>query len=144
MRALTLWRPWTDAILYGGKDVENRTWAPPSSVIGELIALHAGKHYDIEGAEWMEDDLGLYVPPADADSPVGIVGVARITGFRRQDPDCSPWAFSDYHWMLADVKALSRPVWCRGALGLWRLPSHLEAVVRSLAASPSSPPPPSP
>lgn len=43
MKALTLLNPWAQAIAYWGKDVENRTWAPPASLVGERIAIHAGK-----------------------------------------------------------------------------------------------------
>ena len=118
MRALTLWRPWTDAILYGGKNVENRTWKPPDAIIGERIAIHAGKYYDKHGAIWMQKEE-LYVPPSNAESPIGIVGVARITGYRYQDRCCSPWAFSDYHWLLDEVAPLSEPIPAPGALGLW-------------------------
>lgn len=32
MRALTIRQPWADLILYGGKDVENRTWPVPSTL----------------------------------------------------------------------------------------------------------------
>lgn len=51
MRALTLWRPWTWAIYHAGprrKLIENRDWEPPRSVMGQIIALHAGKTFDRE------------------------------------------------------------------------------------------------
>jgi hypothetical protein len=52
MRALTLWRPWDSAILYLGKPVENRDWPPPMALIGQRIALHSGKKFDLAGAEF--------------------------------------------------------------------------------------------
>jgi len=43
MKALTLWPEWAWAVRRLGKDVENRTWRPPSSVVeGTRIAIHAG------------------------------------------------------------------------------------------------------
>lgn len=36
---------------------------------------------------------------------------------------------------LADVRTLSAPVPCRGALGLWRLPAEAEARVASYLRS---------
>ena len=49
MRALTLWRPWTWAVCHAGKRIENRPWRPWLSVMGQEIALHAGKTYDRAG-----------------------------------------------------------------------------------------------
>lgn len=43
LKALTIWPEWAWAIRWLGKDVENRTWHPPKSIIGKRIALHAGK-----------------------------------------------------------------------------------------------------
>lgn len=44
MKALTIWPEWAWAICQLGKDIENRTWSPPASVIGHRIAIHAGKN----------------------------------------------------------------------------------------------------
>ena len=43
IRGLTLTCPWGPAIAYWGKDVENRTWAPPQTMVGHYLAIHAGK-----------------------------------------------------------------------------------------------------
>lgn len=43
MKALTLWPEWAWAIMHLGKDVENRTWHPPKNILGQRIALHAGR-----------------------------------------------------------------------------------------------------
>lgn len=76
LKALTLWRPYSDAIAKGPKRVENRSWRPPDSQIGRFIAIHAGKRY--EPASWWP---GGYVPPIEAECPTGIVAVARLRGF---------------------------------------------------------------
>ena len=141
MRALTLWRPWPDAILNGGKRVENRRRPPPKGTVGETIALHAGKRYGIGG--WSTAD---WTPPNDADCAQGIVGVARIAGYldlRGVDADGSwrrlesvldeavavrtcqldrdPWWSGPVGWLLDRVVAIE-PVACRGAQGLWTVP----------------------
>lgn len=129
MRALTLWRPWTDAILYAGKRIENRPWKPWPDVIGDVIALHAGLRYDVSGARWMEE-AGLYVPPGPDDSPKGIVGLVRVTGWRESNPILfsepepdDPWFSGPYGWELDDeVTKLAEPIPCKGAQGLWYLP----------------------
>ncbi len=134
MRALTLWRPWTDAILYGGKRVENRPWKPWQRVMGQVIAIHAGVTYDRDGAGWMQE-ADLYTPPAPEDSPQGIVGLARVTGYREKcpglfdEPD-DPWFTGPYGWTLEDVVPLTEPVPCNGALGLWMVKGGVLAAVQ--------------
>ena len=49
MRALTVLQPWADCICGLGKRVENRTWPPPNALIGQRIAIHAGKGFDSKG-----------------------------------------------------------------------------------------------
>ncbi len=46
MKAITVAQPFAWAILEGHKRVENRTRAPPQSLLGERIAIHAGKRRD--------------------------------------------------------------------------------------------------
>jgi hypothetical protein len=114
--ALTIYRPWTDAILHSTKRFENRKWPPWKRVMGRRIAIHAGKKYDREGAEWMlENDL--FVPPAEPDSPTGVVGVARIAGVVESSDD--PWFVGRYGWRLVDVVELPQPVRCLGTQKLW-------------------------
>lgn len=42
MKALTIWQPWASLIMMGAKPFEFRGWKPPSSLIGQRIAIHAG------------------------------------------------------------------------------------------------------
>jgi len=56
VKALTLWQPWSWAIAHAGKRVENRTWAPPASVIGQRVAIHAGLKLDDEAVERLARD----------------------------------------------------------------------------------------
>lgn len=42
MKAITLWPEWAYAITQLGKRVENRTWHPPRSLVGQRFAIHAG------------------------------------------------------------------------------------------------------
>ena len=41
---LTLWPEWAYAVAALGKRVENRSWAAPSSMIGQWIGIHAGAY----------------------------------------------------------------------------------------------------
>jgi hypothetical protein len=44
MKVITTWPEWAWAILNLEKKVENRGWIPPSDVVGQDIAIHAGKN----------------------------------------------------------------------------------------------------
>ena len=145
LRALTLLRPWTDAILYGGKRVENRTWAPPKSIIGTVIALHAGRGYqNLEDSYWPS---GGWQPPSKKDSAEGIVGLARVVRVIGSDPlfadrrpeglpeDQIGWWCGPIGWLLADVQPLKRPVPCVGHLSVWLVPDAVELAVREQIAA---------
>ena len=43
MRALTLHQPWAQLFVWGLKNIETRSWAAPKNLIGQRIAIHAGK-----------------------------------------------------------------------------------------------------
>lgn len=153
MKALTLWRPWSDAIVRGPKRVENRPWAPPGRVLGQVIAIHAGQKYSAGPWEFP----GGYEPPDE--SPLGVVGVARVVGYldrrngRHQSESAllhdehyaelaarlhalneDEWWAGPVGWLLDQVRAIE-PVPCRGALGLWQLPVDVEAEVRRRLAA---------
>ena len=133
MRALTLIRPWPWAVFYLGKDVENRTWIPPASLLrrGDMFAIHAGKSWDADGADFIEDTSGRYIP-ARVDHPTGIVGVVRYLGC--ESDSMSPWFCGPYGWHIDPVRAFADPkvVPCKGALGLWAMPPAVEAAVLAL------------
>lgn len=43
MKALTIWQPWASLIVIGAKPYEFRGWKPPARLVGQRIAIHAGK-----------------------------------------------------------------------------------------------------
>lgn len=57
MRALTIRQPWATLIALGVKTIETRSWRAPRSLIGQTIAIHAGKHQPEPGhvGEWCID-----------------------------------------------------------------------------------------
>ena len=129
VRAITLWRPWTTAILHGPKRVENRPrrWHIPNE--GMLLAIHGGKKFDQRGAAAIRE---LWPQLDDYDHPMGIVGACRVTDVQAIDAKLieeNPWAFGPYCYFLEDVVAFSVPVPLKGQMGLFRLEPHLEAWV---------------
>jgi hypothetical protein len=62
MLALTVRHPWSWAIKYLEKRLENRSWAPPAHLIGQHIAIHGGAapKSKREWTEVAEDVTGIY------------------------------------------------------------------------------------
>ena len=126
MKALTIRQPWLWAILYAGKDIENRTtnW----KYRGQIL-LHAAKGMTLEeyrfGMRYIDRALtinGVVAPdvPDYRDLEKGaILGVATIV-------DCvtdsdSVWFMGEYGYVLENVQILD-PIPCKGNLGLWNVP----------------------
>lgn len=126
--ALSVQQPWAYAIMHMGKDIENRTWAPPHRIIEKRIWIHASKkRQNIDPSELLRspiDDGGL---PTVRELVVGaIIGSVFIVGVRRTSS--SRWyRRGSVGWKLADPEPLAEPVVCRGQLGIWTVgPSILE------------------
>lgn len=125
MKAVTLWRPWPWAFIVAGKPVENRSWQLPETMLGERLAIHAGKTFDEEAADWIEMTFGLTVPP-EREHPTGIVATGVYRGSAAAHGlENSPWYVGPVGWVLGDVRSLDEPLACRGAQRLWTVPVAL-------------------
>ena len=153
MKALTLWQPWAWAVAFGGKDVENRTWAPPVGIERERIAIHAGRRLvPLEDPAWADCKArlreaskrstrilpALPILPGRDDLPHGaIVATAIVKGVIGPFPvvkaDPSPWWSGPWGWELEDVIPLERAVPCAGTQRLWEVPEPVEFLVRGLS-----------
>lgn len=127
MLALTLYQPWAFIVVHGGKDIENRPWAPPLSWMKNkpYFAIHAGLHYDKEGAEWLRARGSSWQPEDIIHG--AILGTARIGGVVKQSD--SRWFIGPFGWLLEDIRPI-KPLSCRGMQGLWPMPAELEKAVR--------------
>ena len=118
-------QPWADLIVWGVKDVENRTW--PTPFRGRLL-IHAGRRVDRNAFARLEQSYGV-VLPANYEPRCGVLlGSVEITGCVRHHPGIwfrGPWGFQ-----LRHPRELPRPVPCRGRLGIFTVdPNQLGATV---------------
>lgn len=124
MKALTLHQPWATLIALRVKTIETRSWRAPESLIGQRIAIHAGRRvaYLEEGGEaWERFDLDTYVAtkyPARNISaeplPLGcVVATARLDEclpvfdrFGSFATDENPlWAWAqDHGWVISNLR----------------------------------------
>ena len=117
-RVLTIRQPWAWAIIYGGKDVENRSWFTKHR--GPLL-VHAGRAFDPAGYETVKQHATHPPPPPGEFIHGAIIGVVELV-------DClqsfdSEWAVAGrWHWLLRNPRSFGEAVPCSGRLGLWRPP----------------------
>lgn len=126
-KAITLHQPHAWAIAHAGKDIENRIWKPPASVVGCRIAIHAGKVLDRDGlASLVQRGIG----PAHGNELVrgAIVAVCTLAGYVKESD--SPWFSGPIGWVLFDITAID-PVPCRGFQGLWNLPPDIKKLINA-------------
>lgn len=139
MKALTLQRPWAAAFLLptDPKRIENRTWKPPASVVGQRIALHSGLGY------WPNRELCLDLLTSDVEreywanycTMTGVFATCVVTGYVLDDPPRlfdsdtevveSRWWIGPVAWVLTDFVALPEPIKCNGHQGLWNFDESL-------------------
>jgi len=146
MKAITLHQPWASLICDRHKSSETRSWAPTRSLIGQTIAIHAGKNR--ECIDWFPDFYG------DGKSlPLGaIVCTARLAGVFQVSvienskiegkacdqhdhyhdiaysenrsasvviDDMGDYSLGRWIWCVDEVKPVNRIVPIRGYQGLW-------------------------
>ena len=129
IKGLSLTRPWPFAFLNGPlehqKRVENRTWQPPSDLIGHFIALHAAKSWDEDDRRYIARCCGMPVPDKAGSPHSEIFAICKLTGFvtEQSDPRLPveqwKWFSGPYGWLLDEVVPLIHPVRCSGEQGLW-------------------------
>ena len=128
-KALTIRQPWAWAILYAGKDVENRRWQ--TSYRGPLL-IHAALDPDPGGVTrllWTMADPEAFGQPRQALEARGaIIGLVHLVDIVTDSP--SRWAETrSYHWRLEMPAPVDPPVPCRGHQRLWSPPqAAVEAV----------------
>lgn len=151
LRFLSISQPWlwaiTDLPEPQAKRIENRSWAPPPSMLGKRIALHAAKSWDASAHGFIAGRGFFNYPRNRSDYPAGvitavatIVRVVDYSGEPDRDPRTLPdgqgqWLFGPYGWLLSDVRKLELPIGLRGAQGLRRLDPELARRVLAQVAA---------
>jgi hypothetical protein len=140
-------QPWASLIVggplaAGTKRVENRTWHPPLSMIGQRFAIHASKKLDMDafrmlapgGSDPLERELWPYAHPADFPRAaiIGMATLACSTEFVRDVPDDQlRWWSGPVGFLLRDVQRIDPIADVKGALGFWTLPDDVEHAVHA-------------
>lgn len=123
--AISVRQPWAWAIIYAGKDIENRDWRPTNPGLKRrgIVAVHAAKGMTkaeyAEAAEFMraDSDLRINCPAPHELARGGIVGTVEIID--AVSDSASPWFFGPRGLVLRNAQPCAfRP--CRGQLGFFK------------------------
>jgi len=144
LRALTLIRPMSAAIVHGSKRIENRPQNLPKAMRGRdtVVAVHAGKGWDAEYLRTLfaiDSQDGCHLPYGGKIRDEGIVGLMLLSGRVFYDDDygpvpyvdgrVNPWFSGPYGYEISAAIAFPAPIPCRGMLGFWRVPTHIEEMI---------------
>lgn len=99
MKALSIKQPWADAIIYGGKDIENRTWN--TKVRGRFLVV-ASKKVDMNAPEWVWSIVREHSP--DVPMLGGIIGSVELVDVVESSK--SIWFEGPKGFVLKDPKPL--------------------------------------
>lgn len=142
MKAISLWQPWANLVIYGDKRIETRSWK--TNYRGR-IAIHATRHKKFPHEVWaaIADTLGidpakykgswLYYTEHGVGSwsfgvilgTVGIVDCVPIEELYGTEYDTpkeralGDWSEGRYGWILKAPERFKQPIPARGAQGLW-------------------------
>ena len=130
LKALTLHQPWASLIAGSHKMTETRSWRPPENLIGQRIAIHAGK-LQREPDGYLATAVATCLGSAWRQNlPSGaVIATARIKSVKRIEnerdvPAGNEALFGDYTpgrwaWHLTDIRVLPKPIPARGYQKLW-------------------------
>jgi hypothetical protein len=131
MKAITVRQPWAWAIIYGGKNVENRP--QPWRYRGPL-AIHAGVRISMRGQQFAPLKQAWQAWTAEHGRPDpywptgAVIGLVAVVDCHEENGCCAPWGERSVgdrktmHLVLEDPYPLPEPIPMRGGQGLWKLP----------------------
>ena len=135
MKALTLHQPWASLVAVGAKHIETRSWPCPKSVIGERIAIHAGRGLHIPshqdefnrrvahylGNFWVSQSRGGVVVATVRVLSCVEMTVQNIADLPAGDDErlFGDYAPGRWMWNLASVELVDPPIPARGYQRIW-------------------------
>ena len=143
MRATTLHQPYATLCAMEVKRVETRSWPAPPKLIGQRIAIHAGKTVSKDVNYATRKAAARYSIPRGAVLATAVLDKVLLVDHLTVDQeDGKPYAYAApprqpmyqdrveidpygdfsigrYLWLLSDVKRLREPMPCRGFQGFW-------------------------
>ena len=125
MKAITLHQPWASLICKGIKTRETRSWAPPESLRGETIAIHAGKTLVTDVHPAIIKDMRFhYGNDWEKNIPLGaIVATATLKGWEKTKGTeldiYGDYSLGRYYWELEDIIEMNPPWETRGWQRIW-------------------------
>ena len=132
MRTFSVRQPWASLICSGVKDVENSTWAPPVSAIGEKLLIHAsGKKVSEEEIrllpfEWcsaMDNAVRYGWLPEVEDMPTGaIIGYVDLVGHSKETRSLWDGGEEFVKWIFENAFLFDEPIPAKGKLGVFDTP----------------------
>ena len=147
MKAISLWQPWATLMASGAKRIETRSYQPHGLREGQLVAIHAAKHWTAQERALCAEDpfFRRYLTLAErrglwngAHPPLG--GIVAIARFHHAEPTEALYrqlteterAFGDYTpgrfgWVFTAVRPLAI-IPARGMQGIfeWEPPRASE------------------
>lgn len=118
-KALSIRQPWAWAVMFAGKDIENRSWQAVNHglAVRGKIAVHAAKGMtkaEYEEAAGFMASIGVECPPAADLWRGAVIGTVDVVDVVKES--ASPWFFGPRGLVLRNPKAFC-PVPVTGALG---------------------------
>jgi hypothetical protein len=138
VKGFSLIEPWASLVVLGKKRVETRSWRMPDWAKGLRVAIHASKSREaIEDGTASElfDIAELEVPDKwNLGAIIGTVELVRCepTETIREtlygmELDFGNYISGRFAWVMDQPHQITKPVPCRGMLGLWEVPKDIEA-----------------
>lgn len=123
--ALSVRQPWAWAIIYAGKDIENRTWRQPNPGLKfrGTVCIHASTGMTREEFDSAVDDIECAardldrIPHAREMVRGGIIGVVDVVDVVRSSR--SEWWCGPVGLVLVNPRAID-PIPCKGQLGFFK------------------------
>lgn len=126
LKALSVRQPWAWAILFAGKDIENRSWQAMNhglNVRGEIV-IHASSGMtkrEYEDAAAFMASIGVTCPPAIELWRGAVIGTVEVVDVVKESH--SPWFFGPRGLVLRNPKPLV-PTPVKGCLGYFNWQDH--------------------